>query len=71
MSGPVLFEKYPDLWSGAPIEIPTKWDSNVALANLQSAVQANPNIDFLFTSSERPMQVSPTWRRPFGPSQDR
>ena len=47
-----IIEKYPDLWSGPPIEIPTKWDSNVALANLQSAVQANPDIDFLFTSSD-------------------
>lgn len=47
-----IIEKYPDLWTGKPIEIPTKWDSNVALANLQSAVQANPNIDFLFTSSD-------------------
>jgi inositol transport system substrate-binding protein len=47
-----VIAKYPDLWTGAPVEIPTKWDSNVALANLQSAVQANPNIDFLFTSSD-------------------
>jgi ABC-type sugar transport system substrate-binding protein len=45
-------EKYPDLWTDKPIEIPTKWDANVALANLQSAIQANPNIDFLFTSSD-------------------
>jgi len=44
--------KYPELWTGKPIEIPTKWDANVALANLQSAIQANPNIDFLFTSSD-------------------
>ncbi|HET6413201.1 MAG TPA: sugar ABC transporter substrate-binding protein [Anaeromyxobacter sp.] len=47
-----IIEKYPDLWTGKPIEIPTKWDANVGLANLQSAVQANPNIDFLFTSSD-------------------
>jgi inositol transport system substrate-binding protein len=47
-----VIAKYPELWTGKPIEIPTKWDSNVALANLQSAVQANPNIDFLFTSSD-------------------
>jgi inositol transport system substrate-binding protein len=44
--------KYPELWTGEPIEIPTKWDANVALANLQSAMQANPDIDFLFTSSD-------------------
>ncbi|RKX90349.1 MAG: sugar ABC transporter substrate-binding protein [Spirochaetes bacterium] len=47
-----VIDKYPDLWTGAPIEIPTKWDSNTALANLQSAMQANPDIDFLFTSSD-------------------
>jgi inositol transport system substrate-binding protein len=47
-----IMEKYPELWATKPIEIPTKWDANVALANLQSAVQANPNIDFLFTSSD-------------------
>ena len=45
-------DKNPDLWTGKPIEIPTKWDANTALANLKSAVQANPNIDFLFVSSD-------------------
>jgi len=47
-----VIAKYPDLWAHPPIEIPTKWDANVALANLQSAMQANPKIDFLFTSSD-------------------
>jgi inositol transport system substrate-binding protein len=47
-----IIAKYPDLWAQAPVEIPTKWDANVALANLQSAMQANPKIDFLFTSSD-------------------
>lgn len=47
-----VIEKYPELWASAPVEIPTKWDANVALANLQSAMQANPDIDFLFTSSD-------------------
>ncbi len=47
-----VIEKYPELWTQDPIEIPTKWDANVALANLQSAIQANPDIDFLFTSSD-------------------
>jgi len=47
-----VIAKYPELWTGPPIEIPTKWDSNTALANLQSAIQANPDIDFLFTSSD-------------------
>ncbi|NBK26013.1 MAG: sugar ABC transporter substrate-binding protein [Spirochaetia bacterium] len=47
-----VMAKYPDLWAQAPVEIPTKWDANVALANLQSAMQGNPKIDFLFTSSD-------------------
>lgn len=47
-----IIKKYPDLWTAAPVEIPTKWDANVALANLQSAMQAHPDIDFLFTSSD-------------------
>ena len=47
-----VINKYPDLFTGAPVEIPTKWDANVALANLQSAMQAHPDIDFLFTSSD-------------------
>jgi len=47
-----VIAKYPELWASAPVEIPTKWDANVALANLQSAMQANPDIDFLFTSSD-------------------
>lgn len=46
-----VIEKYPDLFNEA-IEIPTKWDANVARANLQSAFQANPEINFLFTSSD-------------------
>lgn len=47
-----VIKKYPELWASEPVEIPTKWDANVALANLQSAMQANPEIDFLFTSSD-------------------
>ncbi len=47
-----IIDKYPELWTGKPIEIPTKWDANTGRANLESAVQANPNIDFLFTSSD-------------------
>ncbi len=47
-----VIKKYPELWASDPVEIPTKWDANVALANLQSAMQAHPDIDFLFTSSD-------------------
>ena len=41
----------PDLFA-KPIEVETKWDAATAQQNLQSAVQANPNIDLLFTSSD-------------------
>ncbi len=34
------------------IEVPTKWDANTGLANLQSSLQANPDVDLLFTSSD-------------------
>ncbi len=46
-----VIEKNPDIFNPV-IEVPTKWDANTALANLQSAMQANPNVDFLFTSSD-------------------
>lgn len=35
-----------------PAEINTKWNSQVALAGLEAAVTADPNIDFIFTSSD-------------------
>ena len=35
-----------------PIEVPTKWDANVARANLQNAMQANPDVELIFTSSD-------------------
>jgi inositol transport system substrate-binding protein len=37
---------------GEPIEVPTKWDAATAQANLQAAIAANPDVDFLFTSSD-------------------
>lgn len=46
-----IIKKYPDLFN-KPVEVPTKWDAATGLANLQSALQANPNIDLLFTSSD-------------------
>jgi inositol transport system substrate-binding protein len=46
-----VINKYPDLFE-APIEVPTEWDANVALANLESALQANPTVDLIFTSSD-------------------
>jgi inositol transport system substrate-binding protein len=35
-----------------PVEINTKWNSQVALAGLEAAVTADPDIDFIFTSSD-------------------
>ena len=46
-----VMERYPDLFEEA-IEVPTEWDASVALANLESALQANPDVDLIFTSSD-------------------
>jgi len=46
-----VINKYPDLFE-TPIEVPTNWDANTALANLESALQANPQVDMIFTSSD-------------------
>lgn len=43
--------RYPDVYE-APVEVPTKWDAATGLANLQNALQANPDIGLLFTSSD-------------------
>ena len=43
--------KYPELFN-KPIEVATKWDAGVAQAGLQAAMTANPDVDFLFTSSD-------------------
>lgn len=34
------------------IEVATEWDAATALANLEAAITANPEVDFLFTSSD-------------------
>ncbi len=44
-------ERYPGLFA-EPIEVATEWDAATALANLEAAVTANPNVDFIFTSSD-------------------
>jgi inositol transport system substrate-binding protein len=41
----------PDLFN-TPIEVATEWDAATALANLEAAITANPDVDFLFTSSD-------------------
>ena len=42
---------HPELFE-APVEIATKWNSQVALAGLEAAMTADPDIDFIFTSSD-------------------
>jgi len=34
------------------IEVPSKWDAATCLANLESAVAANPEVNFIYTSSD-------------------
>lgn len=43
--------QHPDLFE-APVEVATKWNSQVALAGLEAAMTADPEIDFIFTSSD-------------------
>lgn len=43
--------EHPEVFNDT-IESPTKWDANTGLANLESAMQANPDVDFIFTSSD-------------------
>jgi ABC-type sugar transport system substrate-binding protein len=42
---------HPDLFE-TPVEVATKWNSQVALAGLEAAMTADPEIDFIFTSSD-------------------
>ena len=42
---------HPELFE-APVEVATKWNSQVALAGLEAAMTADPSIDFIFTSSD-------------------
>ena len=46
-----VIESHGDLFA-EPIEVPTEWDASVALANLESALQANQEVDLIFTSSD-------------------
>lgn len=46
-----VIERYPDLFEEA-IEVETQWDAATALANFEAAMQANPDVDFIFTSSD-------------------
>lgn len=44
-------ERYEGLFN-TPIEVASEWDAATALANLEAAITANPNVDFIFTSSD-------------------
>ncbi|MCA9884891.1 MAG: sugar ABC transporter substrate-binding protein [Anaerolineae bacterium] len=44
-------ERYPGMFK-EPIEVATEWDAATALANLEAAITANPDVDFIFTSSD-------------------
>jgi ABC-type sugar transport system substrate-binding protein len=44
-------ERYPGMFN-EPIEVATEWDAATALANLEAAITANPEVDFIFTSSD-------------------
>jgi ABC-type sugar transport system substrate-binding protein len=46
-----VIEKYPDLFN-APVELATEWNADKAQAQLEEAITANPNIDFIFASSD-------------------
>jgi len=46
-----VINKYPDIFN-EPIEVASEWDAATALANLEAAITANPEVDFLFTSSD-------------------
>ena len=46
-----VIEKNPDLFNKV-IEVPTKWDASTTFANLEAALQSNPNVDFIFSSSD-------------------
>lgn len=41
-----------DDWIELVAEVPTEWNQEKALAGVTNALQANPNIDFIFTSSD-------------------
>ncbi len=44
-------KRYPGMFA-KPIEVASEWDAKTALANLEAAITANPNVDFMFTSSD-------------------
>ena len=43
---------HPDVVDANVIEVPTEWNQEKALAGVTNALQANPDINFIFTSSD-------------------
>jgi ABC-type sugar transport system substrate-binding protein len=58
-----VIDANPDLFN-KPIEVNTKWDATVAEAGLRDAMTANPDVEYLFTSSDF---LFPTIRGIFDP----
>lgn len=58
-------EKAPGIFNEV-IEVDTKWDADTALTNLTAAMQANPDVDFLFTSSDFLFPVIKSVLEPLG-----
>jgi ABC-type sugar transport system substrate-binding protein len=46
-----VIEANPDLFE-EPVEVATEWDAETARAGLQSAMQSNPDVGMIFTSSD-------------------
>lgn len=46
-----VIAKYPDLFN-TPVEVATKWDAATGRAGLENAMAANPDVEFIFTSSD-------------------
>ncbi|MCC7206846.1 MAG: sugar ABC transporter substrate-binding protein [Anaerolineae bacterium] len=44
-------ERYPGMFA-EPIEVASEWDAATALNNLEAAITANPDVDFMYTSSD-------------------
>jgi len=46
-----VIEKNHDIFNPV-VEVASKWDASTCLANLEAGLQANPNVDLVFTSSD-------------------
>ncbi len=60
-----VINAHPELFE-TPIEVMTKWDPAVAEASLRDAFTANPDIDFLFTSSDFMFPIIQSVLEPIG-----